>query len=112
MKYRILLLAALMFAILAAAAGGTLAGYTMETSYSISIQPMPAATAKPHKPEKSMTDIQTAEDAVQEGDTQAEPEASPEAPDGAVKTSTADDAPPQTSDKEALPQNILQEEVS
>ncbi len=102
MKYRILLLAALVCAILAAAMGGTLAGYTTETSYNISIQPMPEATTKPHKPEKSMTDIQAAEDAVQEGDTQAEPQATPAATDIApANTDTADEEPLQTSDKEA-----------
>ena len=39
MKYRILLLLALLFAIPAAAAGGTLASYSCETAISFSIEP-------------------------------------------------------------------------
>ena len=96
MKYRILLLAALVCAILAAAVGGTLAGYTTETSYSISIQP--AATSTPKQP---MADIPAEEDTAQE-EMQAEPQASPEASDSATAETDkpADDAPLQTSDKE------------
>ena len=100
MKYRILLLVALVCAILTAAVGGTLAGYTTETSYSISIQPAATSTPKPHKPMKSNADIQAAEDTVQE-EIQAEPQASPEAQDGAAVEETADVEPPQTSDEEA-----------
>ena len=99
MKYRILLLAALVCAILAAAVSGTLAGYTTETSYSISIQPAATNTPKPHKTMKPMADIQSAEDTVKEEP--AELQASPETPDGAAVEETADDAPLQTSDKEA-----------
>lgn len=102
MKYRILLLAALVCAILATAMGGTLAGYTTEASYSISIQPMATSTPKPHKPVKSTGDTQATEDVVQEDETTAEPQATPAAADIApAKTDTAGEAPLQTSDKEA-----------
>lgn len=46
MKYRILVLLVLVCAVLVAAAGGTLAGYTSETTFSFSIRPDMRAT--PH----------------------------------------------------------------
>ena len=103
MKYRILLLAVLACAILAAAMGGTLAGYTAETAYSVSIQPEATSTPEPDKTPKTAADIQAAEDAAQQDETQAEPEETPAATDAApAETDTAADiAPTQTSDKEA-----------
>ena len=45
MKYRILLLAALMCAIPVAAMGGTLSAYTSETALSVSMEPQTSVTA-------------------------------------------------------------------
>lgn len=84
MKYRILVLLALMCAILVAAVSGTLAGYTDEAAFSFSIRPDTSAI---HKTQQAPEAQSTAD---------AEPTPSAESVAESVAESTAEPAPVST----------------
>lgn len=98
MKYRILLLAALMGAVLVSGVGGTLAGYTDETALSFSIRPdtgkiRPKAQRTVEVPEKP-ADGQAAESMPQSDEEQPTADPSQETPE-----KTPDKTPKKIPDK-------------
>lgn len=96
MKYRILLLLALMCAIFVAAVGGTLAGYTDKAAFGFSIEPEMPVQWQSQQPIETEPPEKAA--AVETEDTAPAPEEPGEAEGGVT------DAPQQTSETEALPQ--------
>ena len=106
MKIRMLVLLALACAVLVAAVGGTLAGYTDKAAFSFNIQPDVGETSsgdlQSTAAPQATANAQPAEDLAQESEAPTVTEAPAEEPSEVSETgSETTSAPQQTSDKEA-----------